>query len=192
MEGSNVYSAVLPFGAILRHSENRDAFTRQTACEAPTCFRTSRLVARLGGIGYNDGAATPGRSDDEVMTRIRRMKADVIRQVSAIFDSRSLGYKSTLVAMKFPPDDIDRGAAIINRHPGVSHNYRRSHVFNLWFTLTIHNNQDIAEEVDKLGVAAGSLHTILLPTIHLYKIGVKMDMTSEKDVTRQEEGQDVS
>lgn len=133
-----------------------------------------------------------GLSGAEVMARIRRMKADVIRQISAIFDSRSLGYKSTLVAMKFPPDDIDRGAAIINKHPGVSHNYRRNHAFNLWFTLTIYHTQDIAEEVQKLGEAAGALQTILLPTIHLFKIGVKLDVTGEKDVTRQEEGPIVS
>lgn len=133
-----------------------------------------------------------GLSGEEVMARIRRLKADVIRQISAIFDSRSLGYKSTLVAMRFPPDDIDRGAAIINKHPGVSHNYRRNHAFNLWFTLTIHNTQDLAEEVNKLGEAAGALQTILLPTIKLYKIGVKLDVTGEKDVTRQEEGPVVS
>lgn len=137
-------------------------------------------------------AAQLGLTTEEVIARIRRMKADVIRQISAIFDSRSLGYKSTLVAMQFPPDDIDRGAAIINRHPGVSHNYRRNHVFNLWFTLTIHNTQDLQEEVNKLGEAAGSLQTILLPTIHLFKIGVKLDVTGKKDATRQEEGPVVS
>lgn len=137
-------------------------------------------------------AETLGISADEVMQRVRRMKADVIRQISAIFDSRSLGYHSTLVAMKFPPEEIDKGAGVINRHPGVSHNYRRNHDFNLWFTLTLHKSQDLQEEVDRLGDSAGSLHTILLPTIHLFKIGVKLDVTGEKDVTRQEEGKIVS
>lgn len=137
-------------------------------------------------------AETLGITADEVMERIRRMKADVIRQVSAIFDSRSLGYHSTLVAMKFPPEEIDKAAAVINRHSGVSHNYRRNHVFNLWFTLTLHKSQDLQEEVDRLGELAGSEHTILLPTIHLFKIGVKLDVTGQKEVTRQEEGKIVS
>jgi len=131
-------------------------------------------------------------TEDEVIARVRRLKADVVRQISAIFDSRSLGYKSTLVAMQFPPDDVDRSAAVISRHPGVSHNYRRNHLFNLWFTLTIHSSQDLATEVGKLGEAAGALQTILLPTIRLFKIGVKLDVTGEKDVTRQEEGGIVS
>jgi DNA-binding Lrp family transcriptional regulator len=133
-----------------------------------------------------------GLTEEEVIDRVRRLKADVVRQISAIFDSRSLGYKSTLVAMQFPPDDVDRGAAIVSRHPGVSHNYRRSHLFNLWFTLTIHSSQDLATEVNRLGEAAGALQTILLPTIRLFKIGVKLDVTGEKDVTRQEEGGIVS
>ncbi|MCS6776258.1 MAG: AsnC family transcriptional regulator [Chloroherpetonaceae bacterium] len=137
-------------------------------------------------------AAQLGITAEEVMERVRRMKADVIRQISAIFDSRSLGYKSTLVAMQFPPDDIDRGAAVINRHPGVSHNYRRNHPFNLWFTLTIHNSQDLQEEVDRLSAASGALRTILLPTVRLFKIGVKLDVTGKKEVTRQEEGPVIS
>lgn len=129
-----------------------------------------------------------GISGTEVTERIRRMRADVIRQISAIFDSRSLGYKSTLVAMQFPQEEIDRAAAIINRHPGVSHNYRRNHLFNLWFTLTIHSTQDLMEEIHKLAEAAGAIQTFPLPTIKLYKIGVKLDVTGEKNVTRQEEG----
>lgn len=137
-------------------------------------------------------AAQLGITTEEVMARVRRMKADVIRQISAIFDSRSLGYKSTLVAMQFPPDDIDRGAAVINRHPGVSHNYRRNHTFNLWFTLTIHNSQDLQEEVDRLSAMSGASRTILLPTVRLFKIGVKLDVTGKKEVTRQEEGPVIS
>ncbi|HZT43459.1 MAG TPA: AsnC family transcriptional regulator [Chthonomonadaceae bacterium] len=129
-----------------------------------------------------------GISGEEVMERIRRMRADVIRQISAIFDSRSLGYKSTLVAMQFSPEEIDRAAAIINRHPGVSHNYRRNHLFNLWFTLTIHSSQDLLEEINKLAESAGAVQTLPLPNLNLFKIGVKLDVTGEKDVTRQEEG----
>lgn len=36
------------------------------------------------------------------------------------------------------------------------------------------------------------MQTILLPTIHLFKIGVKLDVTGKKDATRQEEGPVVS
>jgi DNA-binding Lrp family transcriptional regulator len=127
-------------------------------------------------------------AEEDVIARIRRMKAAAIRQISAIFDSRSLGYRSTLVAFEFDPQEIDRGAAIINRHPGVSHNYRRNHRFNLWFTLTIHNSLRLEDEVNRLARDSGAKQSILLPTLRLFKIGVKLDATGEQEVTRKEQG----
>lgn len=127
-------------------------------------------------------------AEEDVIARVRRMKAGVIRQISAIFDSRSLGYKSTLVAFEFDPEEIDSGAMIVSRHPGVSHNYRRNHRFNLWFTLTLHNTVSLEDEVNRLARESGAKMSILLPTIKLHKIGVKLDATGKKDVTRKEEG----
>ena len=60
----------------------------------------------------------------EVIERLTALKRqNVLRQISAIFDTRRLGYKTTLVAMAFEPGDLHRSALVINRHPGVSHNY---------------------------------------------------------------------
>src|SRR5665213_1446850 len=73
-----------------------------------------------------------GLGEQEVLTRFAELKAKgIIRQTSAIFDTRALGYKSTLVAMKFDPAVLDAGAAVVSEHPGVSHNYKREHVYNL-------------------------------------------------------------
>jgi len=123
-----------------------------------------------------------GIGEDETIERISRMKESrVIRQISAIFDSRRLGYKSTLVAMKLPPERLDESAEAINQHPGVSHNYARNHAFNLWFTLTIPSEQSVAKTAQELGQKVGSLKTLVLPTIRLFKIGVKFDMAEEVD-----------
>ena len=127
-------------------------------------------------------------AEEDVIARVRRMKASVIRQISAIFDSRSLGYKGTLVAFQFEPDRLDAGAAVVSRHPGCSHNYRRNHEFNLWFTLTLHRSMSLEEEVARLAEASGATRWILLPTLKLYKIGVKLDTTGSKEATAQEEG----
>ena len=71
-----------------------------------------------------------GIDSAEVLLRINRLKEEkVIRQISAIFDTKSLGYKSTLVAMRFPEEKLDEAASVINEHPGVSHNYKRIHSF---------------------------------------------------------------
>jgi DNA-binding Lrp family transcriptional regulator len=118
---------------------------------------------------------------DEMKKRIINLKtAGVLRQLSAIFDTRKLGYKSSLVAMAIEPDKLDYVANQINRHPGVSHNYERNHEYNLWFTLATPPGTDLKTEVDKFSKLSGILKVRLLPTIKLFKIGVKLDMVEEK------------
>ncbi len=120
-------------------------------------------------------------SDDEMKKRILQLKSvGVLRQLSAIFDTRRLGYKSSLVAMAIRPDKLDSIANLINRHPGVSHNYERNHEYNLWFTLATPPGTDLKTEVDKFGKLDGITKIRLLPTIKLFKIGVKLDMVDEK------------
>jgi DNA-binding Lrp family transcriptional regulator len=128
------------------------------------------------------------RPEAEVVARVARLRESrVIRQISAIFDTRSLGYQSTLVAMRFAPEELERGAAIINEHPGVSHNYRRNHEFNLWFTLATPPGSEIDATLQKLHELSGAVVTRKLQTLKLFKIGVKLDMTGLKDITRQED-----
>ena len=65
--------------------------------------------------------------EDEVLERVTRLRSDrIIRQVSAIFDTRRLGYVSSLVAARTSPERADEAAAVINTHPGVTHNYERA------------------------------------------------------------------
>ncbi len=119
-----------------------------------------------------------GISEDEVMTRITRVKdLGVLRQLSAIFDTRALGYNSSLVAAQVADDHIDAAAEVINRHPGVSHNYKRNHPYNLWYTIAVPPGESIDQHLDVLHQSSGSLLTRKLPTLKLYKIGVKLDMT---------------
>lgn len=119
--------------------------------------------------------------DDEMKKRILNLKSSgVLRQLSAIFDTRKLGYKSSLVAMAIEPDKLDYVANQVNRHPGVSHNYERNHEYNLWFTLATPPGSDLKTEVDKFMKLPGINKVRLLPTIKLFKIGVKLDMVDDK------------
>lgn len=120
-------------------------------------------------------------SPDEMKKRISTLKkSGIIRQLSAIFDTRRLGYKSSLVAMAISPDKLDFVANQINRHPGVSHNYERNHEYNLWFTLATPPGSDLKTEVDKFMKLPGINKVRLLPTIKLFKIGVKLEMVDDK------------
>jgi len=106
--------------------------------------------------------------------------AGVIRQQSAIFDTRKLGYKSSLVAMKVDSDKLVEVANIINEHPGVSHNYERKHDFNLWYTIATPPGTNVKTEVDIFSKLDGVQSTRMLPTIQMFKIGVKLDMNENK------------
>ena len=117
----------------------------------------------------------------EVTDRVRRLKdKNIVRQISAIFDTRRLGYRTSLVAARYPPDKLDDGAQTINEHPGVSHNYARNGRFNLWFTLAVPPNEDLEETVSDMAVRTGAESYRVLPTIRFFKIGVNFDMVKEE------------
>lgn len=121
-----------------------------------------------------------GIKEEELTRRLAALKkTGIIRQLSAIFDTRKLGYKSVLIAMSIEPEKLDYIANQINKHPGVSHNYERNHEYNLWFTLAVPPGNDLKNEVDKFSKLSGIKKTRLLPTIKLFKIGVKLDMVEE-------------
>ncbi len=122
-----------------------------------------------------------GAGENDVMERISRLKkSNVIRQISAIFDTRRLGYKTTLVAFRCPPETLDQAAQRINLHPGVSHNYERNGYFNLWFTIAVPPNEDIETVVNAMAEDTGALSARLMPTIRFFKIGVNFDMVKEE------------
>ncbi len=120
-----------------------------------------------------------GISGAEVIRRIEALKrGKVIRQISAIFDTRVLGYESTLVAAKIPKRKLNEGAKAVNSHPGVSHNYERDNEFNLWYTVAVPPGSRLGLKgtVDVLHHISGAEKTRVLPTLKLFKIGVTLDM----------------
>ena len=121
-------------------------------------------------------------TEEETLARVKALKeSKVIRQISAIFDTRSLGYASSLVAAKVAPERLDAAVAIINSHPGVSHNYLRNHEFNLWYTIAVPPTSRLGLDgtVDLLHRLSDAESTRLLPTLRLFKIGVRFDVEGD-------------
>lgn len=109
--------------------------------------------------------------ESEVLARVRRLKnEDVIRQIGAIFDTRRLGYHSTLVAFHVPDEAMETVAAVISAHPGVSHNYARPHHYGLWFTLAVPADGDLAAEIGRLARQTGVDDWLDLPATRVLKI----------------------
>jgi len=122
-------------------------------------------------------------TEDEILTMVQKLKDEkIIRQTSAIFDTKRLGYKSSLVAFKVDEAKIDEAAEIINAHPGVSHNYLRNHDYNIWFTMAVEPNSIFGLErtIEILKERTGAEDAIVLPTLKMFKISVKMDTTGKR------------
>ncbi|HVR43759.1 MAG TPA: Lrp/AsnC family transcriptional regulator [Thermoanaerobaculia bacterium] len=111
-------------------------------------------------------------SEKEVIKRTDRLKREGhIRQICGVFDPRAFGYRSSLVAARVDPDQIERAAGIISSHPGVYQNYRRNHDFNLWFTIAVPPNSRLGLErtVEMLGSEAEVEAIRLLPATRSFK-----------------------
>ncbi len=120
----------------------------------------------------------------EVLTRTQRLLDErIIRQVTPIFDTRVLGYRSMLVAARIDPEHPWRAARIVNSHPGVSHNYLRNHDFNMWFTIAVEPGSRLGLEgtLDVLAGLTGAESVRQLPTIRLFKIRMDLEMEGGTD-----------
>jgi len=116
---------------------------------------------------------------DEVMTRTQRLLDErIIREITPIFDTRALGYSSMLVAAKVDAEHPQRAAKVVNSHPGVSHNYLRTHDFNLWFTIATPPDSELGLEgtLEVLMRETGAESMRQLPTLTLFKINMNLEM----------------
>lgn len=140
---------------------------------------------------------------EDVLARTRALKqADVIRQIGAIFDSRRLGYESTLVAVEVPQGRIDQAAEVFGAHPGVSHCYSREFmstfdsatpisgevptiIYNLWLTLTVPPGVPIEETLSRLAALASIDNYLVLPAEKVFKISMKLDLVGDNAALNQ-------
>ena len=131
---------------------------------------------------YQEIGEELGIDGDEVISRLAELKRqNVVRQISAIFDTRRLAYKTTLVAFAYEPEKLHDGALFINRHPGVSHNYaREGSYYNLWFTIAVPPDGDLEATIIWMAEQTGAQNYRIMPTIRFFKIGVNFDMVNRK------------
>ena len=130
-----------------------------------------RPFARVGELA--------GVTEDEVLRRTHRLLDErIIRQITPIFDTRVLGYRSMLVAAKVDPEHPWRAAKVINAHPGVTHNYLRNHDFNMWFTIAVEPDSTLGLDgtLEVLAHEAGATSMRQLPTLRLFKIRMDLEM----------------
>ncbi|MDQ3571925.1 MAG: Lrp/AsnC family transcriptional regulator [Actinomycetota bacterium] len=129
-------------------------------------------------------AAEAGLSVGEAIARTDHLLRNrIIREITPIFDTRALGFESMLVAAKVDPENPHRAAKIINSHPGVSHNYLRTHEFNLWFTIATPPDSKLGLQgsLEALQRLTGAESIRQLPTLKLFKINMNLEMEKGTD-----------
>ena len=116
-------------------------------------------------------------TEEQVINIIKELKDDkFIKRLGGIFNSKALGYYSTLCAIKVPEDRISEVAIFINSYNGVTHNYIRNHYYNMWFTVIAPSRDEAKEFINSVKLKTGIEEIIELPAIKLFKINVNFDI----------------
>ncbi|MEM0104866.1 MAG: Lrp/AsnC family transcriptional regulator [Candidatus Methanomethylicia archaeon] len=99
----------------------------------------------------------------------------IIRQIAPIYDTKSLGYISSLVAFKIEDDYLQEAVKILNAHPGISHNYLREDEFNVWFTIALPPDSRLGLDntIDILKEKTKATKYVVLNTKRVFKISAR-------------------
>jgi len=132
----------------------------------PLVPRPFQVLGDILGIGENDAIQ---RVD-------RLMKIGIIRRIGPVLDLKRFGCSGVLVALSVPSDRIDEVAEIVNIYGEISHNYLRPNPtdYNMWFTISA-SEERIEEILGEIQAKTG-LVALTLPTIQVFKIGVKFEI----------------
>ena len=118
-----------------------------------------------------------GCSEEEALQRVQDLKdREVIRRIGANCNSRKLGYTSTLCAAKVPSNLMERFVEVVNSYMGVTHNYRRDHDYNIWFTLIAPSEEKIERILREIIELTEVGEVISLPAERLFKIQVDFEV----------------
>lgn len=124
-----------------------------------------------------------GSDEQSVFAAVENLRqSGIIRRIGGVYDSKKLGFISRLCAGKVPTisagasDDfaLNEFAATVNEIPAITHNYVRSHEYNVWFTVIAQSEEEIQKIVDDV-CAKTELHDVhVLSATKKYKINTVM------------------
>lgn len=109
-----------------------------------------------------------------------------LREVSAVLEGSTLGWDSALVAGTVSEERIEAVAAVVSSHPTVTHNYKREHTFNLWFTIAVPPEMSLDRTLELLAEEAGVSGFFPMRRTRTFKIGVNFDLKTRTSSTKAE------
>jgi DNA-binding Lrp family transcriptional regulator len=118
-----------------------------------------------------------GILEDELIQRVIQMKEDMlIRRIGGNFSPDKLGYYSTLCAAKVPEARLKLFTKTVNSYSGVTHNYKRDHQFNVWFTFIAPSIEIIEKSLKEISQKTGVETILNLPATKVFKISANFKL----------------
>lgn len=115
-----------------------------------------------------------GLSEQEVINKIQNWQSSgVIKKIAPSISPATLGFCSTLCAAEVPEKELAGFTAEINALPGVTHNYRRDHTKNIWFTLIAENKEKLALTILEIEKRTG-IEIMSLPAEKVFKLKLEL------------------
>ncbi|MDG4549929.1 MAG: Lrp/AsnC family transcriptional regulator [Candidatus Contendobacter sp.] len=97
-----------------------------------------------------------GSSEDSVLQALRELLADgTLTRFGPLYQIERLGGAFSLAALRVSEADFDRIASIVNGFLEVAHNYRRNHVFNMWFVLATETPAGMNDAIERIAAGTG-------------------------------------
>lgn len=106
-----------------------------------------------------------------------------LREICGVFEGDALGYESALAVGRVDENEVERVAAILSEHPTITHNYKRDHTFNLWFTIAAPKEMGVAASLDILSQMTGVERFHAMERAKTFKIGIKFDLDAKENKT---------
>ncbi len=126
-----------------------------------------------------------GVSEEEAFDSVERLrKSGVIRRLGGVYDSRRLGYISRLCAGVVGENELESFAAAVDKIPAITHNYVRSHAYNVWFTVIARSESEIQETVQGLEAETALHDAHVLSASKMFKINTVMKSASGQATER--------
>ncbi|HWQ80204.1 MAG TPA: hypothetical protein VN381_15360 [Anaerovoracaceae bacterium] len=118
-------------------------------------------------------------SRSEVTARIRDLfQEGYIRRLGGTFNNSGMGYTSLLFGIHVPDDMVDPVAAYVNSFKGVTHNYQRNGMLNMWFTFSFSDPAEKEPLIEGLMGRFEILEIFEFPKLRNYKLDVYFDLES--------------
>ena len=121
-------------------------------------------------------AAQVGIREEEAYRRVQELRnSGIIRRIGAVFDPKKMGFTSTLCAARVPEEKLRAFVDAVNANPGVTHNYRRSHDYNVWFTFIAPTEEHLNQFLKDIKQATGITDILSLRAVRTFKINARFD-----------------